>query len=63
VAFLAKRLERRHGSQDTPLWQQNHGVRAFAQLRIELECTTVELNQVLHDGQPEPGSALRRLVG
>ena len=63
VAFLAQGLQRRHGAQHAAFRQYDNGFGAFAQLGIELEGAAMQLDEVLHDGQAEPGAAFGGLVG
>src|SRR5262245_33545554 len=62
VAFLAQRLQRRHGAQHAARRQDDHSLGAFAKLGPQLERTPVQRHKVVDDGQAEACSTLRRLV-
>ncbi len=62
MALLAQRLQRRESVQHALARQRHRHLRAFAQLRFEIERAAVQVNEVLHDRQPEAGAAFRRLV-
>ena len=63
MPFTSERLQRRHRLQHALARQEHDRLSSFSQLGAEMEGTIMELDEILHDGQAEAGSALCGLVG
>jgi hypothetical protein len=62
MPFLPKWLQRRDCLKHALAWQRHRHLRAFAQLRLQVKCAAVQMDQILDDRQPKSGAAFCRLM-